>query len=123
MEENRKYVCDRHPELVEMMIRIEDKLDVMGERQLVYIGKQERLEAIVTNGLSTTVSDMRKKLDIFCDTVNKRLDTIDSFSWFRNWMNSLRDHLFQNIIKLAVIGGTLYAVLHFGDKVLKIIFG
>lgn len=123
VEEKRKYVCERHPELVEMMIRIEDKLDVMGERQLTYIGKQERLEAIVTNGLSTTVSEMKKKLDTFCDTVTDRLNKIDSFSWFRNWMNSMRDHFFQNFIKLAVIGGALYLLIHFGDAIISKVLG
>ena len=123
MDEKRKTVCERHPELLGMMTRIEDKLDIMGDRQLTYIAKQERLEAIVTNGLSHTVSEMKKKLDTFCDNVNERLNKIDSFSWFRNWMNSMRDHLFQNIIKIAMIGGALYALLHFGDKIISKVLG
>lgn len=121
MEERRKGVCAYHQDLADALGRIEEKLEVMAERQVTYIAKTERIEAIVTNGLSQNVQSIKRQLDTFCEEVRKRLDVLDSFSWFRNWMNSVRDDLFKNIVKLAFIGGVVYLAYHFGDKIIGLL--
>ena len=42
--ERRKHTC----EMYEVIHRIEDKVDKIAERQVIYIGKTEKLEGVVS---------------------------------------------------------------------------
>lgn len=116
--ERRKHTC----EMYEVIMRIEGKVDAIAERQMVYIGKTEKLEGIVTNGLRSTVNDIKEKLEKFCDGHEKRLIKLEGFAWFRDWVSDLRNNLFKYVILLALIGGGIYVMITHGHDILEKIF-
>ena len=130
MEERRQnWTCEAHHELVESLRDINQKLDGMIVRQMEYAersvrieAKQERLESIVTNGLSHNVANIAKRLDTFCEEVKKRLDELEEFQWFRIPVTKIRDSMFWYIIKFAVLGGIIYLVIHYGSQIIDRIF-
>ena len=127
MDERRQnWTCGAHHELVESLRDINQKLDGMIVRQMEYAersvrieAKQERLESIVTNGLSHNVADIAKRLDIFCEEVKKRLDELEDFKWFRLPVTKLRDKIFWYALKIALAGGAIYLIIHYGGNVIK----
>ena len=124
MEDRRQnWVCGAHHELVASLSTINEKLDGMIERQIEYAersvrieAKQERLEGIVTNGLSHNVANIAKRLDVFCDEVKRRLDELEEFQWFRKPITAWRDSFFLTALKVAMIGALIYVVIHFGKE-------
>jgi len=127
MEERRQnWTCEAHHELVASLRDINHKLDGMIERQIAYAEtsarieeKQESIERIVTNGLSHNVADIAKRLDIFCEEVKKRLDELEEFQWFRLPITRLRDKIFWYVLKIALAGGAIYLIIHYGGNVIK----
>lgn len=115
--------CPQHSHLETKLDSIEDKLDLIIDRQLEYSNRITKLETLVTNGLSHNVIEIRTKMDVICEEFGKRLTELESFSWFRKPMNELRDSTIGTLIKLAFVGGSIYFLIHFGnvilDKVLK----
>lgn len=127
MDERRQnWTCAAHGELVESLRLINEKLDGMIIRQIDYAersvrieAKQEQIERIVTNGLSHNVADIAKRLDIFCEEVKKRLDELEEFQWFRLPITRLRDKIFWYVLKIALAGGAIYLIIHYGGNVIK----
>ena len=127
MDERRQsWTCGAHHELVESLRDINQKLDGMIVRQMEYAersvrieAKQERLESIVTNGLSHNVADIAKRLDIFCEEVKKRLDELEDFKWFRLPVTKLRDKIFWYALKIALAGGAIYLIIYYGGNIIK----
>ena len=127
MDERRQnWTCGAHHELVESLRDINQKLDGMIVRQIEYAEtsarieeKQEQIERIVTNGLSHSVADIAKRLDIFCEEVKKRLDELEEFKWFRLPITRLRDSIFWFILKIALAGGAIYLVIHYSGDIIK----
>ena len=128
MDEERRqnWTCSSHHELVESLRDINHKLDGMIVRQIEYAEtsarieeKQEQIERIVTNGLSHNVADIAKRLDIFCEEVKKRLDELEDFKWFRLPVTKLRDKIFWYVLKIALAGGAIYLIIHYGGNVIK----
>jgi len=127
MEERRQnWTCEAHHELVASLRDINHKLDGMIERQIEYAEtsarieeKQEQIERIVTNGLSHSVADIAKRLDIFCEEVKKRLDELEDFKWFRLPVTKLRDKIFWYVLKIALAGGAIYLIIHYSGNVIK----
>ena len=127
MDERRQnWTCGAHHELVASLRDINHKLDGMIERQIAYAEtsarieeKQEFIERIVTNGLSHNVADIAKRLDIFCEEVKKRLDELEDFKWFRLPVTKLRDKIFWYVLKIALAGGAIYLIIHYGGNVIK----
>ena len=127
MEERRQnWTCEAHHELVASLRDINHKLDGMIERQIAYAEtsarieeKQESIERIVTNGLSHNVANISKRLDIFCEEVKKRLDELEDFKWFRLPVTKLRDKIFWYALKIALAGGAIYLIIHYGGNVIK----
>jgi len=125
-KQRQNWTCGAHHELVESLRDINQKLDGMIVRQMEYAersvrieAKQERLESIVTNGLSHNVADIAKRLDIFCEEVKKRLDELEDFKWFRLPVTKLRDKIFWYVLKIALAGGAIYLIIHYGGNVIK----
>ena len=112
-------VCGLHKQLMDTIDRIETKVDAISVRQTEYIAKTVKIEGIVTNGLASNVKYMRERLDKFCEEAEKRFIEIEKFSWFRQWMTGLRDNLFQNLLRLILIGGGIYMVVCFGNEIVK----
>ena len=127
MDERRQnWTCGAHHELVESLRDINHKLDGMIVRQIEYAEtsarieeRQENIERIVTNGLSHNVADIAKRLDIFCEEVKKRLDELEDFKWFRLPVTKLRDKIFWYVLKIALAGGAIYLIIHYGGNVIK----
>ena len=127
MDERRQnWTCGAHHELVESLRDINHKLDGMIVRQIEYAEtsarieeRQENIERIVTNGLSHNVADIAKRLDIFCEEVKKRLDELEDFKWFRLPVTKLRDKIFWYALKIALAGGAIYLIIHYGGNVIK----
>jgi len=125
-ERRQNWTCSSHYELVESLRDINHKLDGMIVRQIEYAEtsarieeKQEQIERIVTNGLSHNVADIAKRLDIFCEEVKKRLDELEDFKWFRLPVTKLRDKIFWYVLKIALAGGAIYLIIHYGGNVIK----
>ena len=127
MDERRQnWTCGAHHELVESLRDINQKLDGMIVRQIEYAKtsarieeRQENIERIVTNGLSHNVANIAKRLDIFCEEVKKRLDELEDFKWFRLPVTKLRDKIFWYALKIALAGGAIYLIIHYGGNVIK----
>ena len=127
MDERRQnWTCGAHHELVESLRDINHKLDGMIVRQIEYAKtsarieeRQENIERIVTNGLSHNVANIAKRLDIFCEEVKKRLDELEDFKWFRLPVTKLRDKIFWYALKIALAGGAIYLIIHYGGNVIK----
>ena len=125
-ERRQTWVCGAHHELVESLRDINHKLDGMIVRQIEYAEtsarieeRQENIERIVTNGLSHNVADIAKRLDIFCEEVKKRLDELEDFKWFRLPVTKLRDKIFWYALKIALAGGAIYLIIHYGGNIIK----
>ena len=112
-------VCGLHKQLMDAIDRIETKVDAISVRQTEYIAKTVKIEGIVTNGLASNVKYMRDRLDKFCEEAEKRFAELERFSWFRQWMTGLRDNLFQNILRLIMIGGGIFLIMRFGDEIIR----
>ena len=126
MERRQSWNCESHLEIVESLRDINQKLDGMIVRQIAYAEtsarieeKQEQIERIVTNGLSHNVANIAKRLDIFCEEVKKRLDELEDFKWFRLPVTKLRDKIFWYVLKIALAGGAIYLIIHYGGNVIK----
>jgi len=125
-ERRQNWTCSSHHELVESLRDINQKLDGMIVRQIEYAEtsarieeRQENIERIVTNGLSHNVAAIAERLDIFCEEVKKRLDLLEEFQWFRLPVTKLRDKIFWYVLKIALAGGAIYLIIHYGGNVIK----
>ena len=112
MMENFKRGDDR-------MNSIDSKLDKIIDMQSNHRNDITHLRDIVENGLKSKVIETvetTKALDIKIDNISNRLIPIENFSWFREWVTNIRNNLFKKSLSLAMIGGGLYAIIHFGNK-------
>ena len=89
--------------------------------QLEYSNRISVLETLVKNGMSHNIIEIMAKIDTICEQYGKRLAILESFSWFRVAVSNIRDNLFINIIKLSVVGGVIYVLIHFGNEIVKMV--
>lgn len=102
-----------------------EKLDQVSERQIEYIKTQARLEYAISNGMRTDIMVIRERLDTFCAGVGSelkeirgRIDALDSFAWFRNLANKLKDNAIEFLIKAVIAGALISFVAYFGARVI-----
>jgi hypothetical protein len=121
--DRRQYPCPSHVEIVKSleqgdvrMQNIEDKIDLIIAQQLRYmevhtetVKDVARIKSIIENGLKKDVSETA----IAVRELTSKINILEDFSWFRNWMNSLRDNLFKNILKIGFACAILYFVVWF----------
>lgn len=101
------------------------KLDKISERQIDYIERTARIEAIVTNGLTSNVNGLRRDVAQFISVtqasiseLDKRLRVVEAFAWFRDWITAVKDAIFKNLLKLAFLGAFLAWATYCGwDKI------
>lgn len=122
-DERRQQVvkCEAHELLYDVVKQIRDKLDDMEERQIEQQDRLIRVEAIVQNGLSHNVKEMRERLDRFCDEAEKRFAVLEAFNWFRKPITAFRDGIFIAVFKVAMIGALIYVAIHFGREFLNMV--
>ena len=117
MMENFKRGDDR-------MNSIDSKLDKIIDMQSNHRNDITHLKDIVENGLKNKVIEAieaTKILDIKIDNISNRLIPIENFSWFQEWMTDMRNNLFKKSLSLAMIGGGIYIIVHFGNKFIDMI--
>ena len=95
------------------------KLDEIIQRQEQAVLTVTHIKAVVEDGLKSTVENLNSNVLKLVD----RVAVIEDFSWFRVWVTDLRDNLFKNVLKIAALGGGIYALVHFGDKLIKVVTG
>jgi hypothetical protein len=119
MEQRDNWICDAHEEAFRT---IHKKLDDIVNRQIAYAEtstriemKQEQLEKIVTNGLTQNVAEMTKKInDIYV-----KISALEDFKWFRQPITKFRDKLFWYGLAIALLGGGIYSLVHYGSTIVK----
>jgi len=121
MTTERRQNCSAHESLEATLQNMNDKLDSLMAGQLEYSNRISVLETLVKNGMSHNIIEIREKLETICEQYGRRLAILESFAWFRNSVNNIRDNIFINIIKLAVVGGVIYILVHFGNEIIKAI--
>ena len=106
-------VCDLHK-------TIDAKLDRIIERQEENSLGITRLQDSVDNGLKTTVLEIVNHVA----TIRDRIEVLETFSWFREWVTQLRDNLFKNVLVLIGLAAITYFIINFGKQsILKIVGG
>ena len=119
MEQQHNWICDAHEETFRVLYQ---KLDAIIERQIDYAKmstriemKQDQLERIVTNGLTQNVAEMTKKInDIYV-----KISALEDFKWFRQPITKFRDKLFWYGLAIALLGGGIYSLVHYGSTIVK----
>jgi hypothetical protein len=119
MEQRHNWVCDAHEETFRA---INKKLDDIVDRQIAYAEtstriemRQKQLEKIVTNGLTHNVEEMTKKINI----IYEKLSALEDFKWFRQPITKFRDKLFWYGLAIALLGGGVYSLVHYGSTIIK----
>ena len=125
-ERRQNWTCEAHHELVESLRDINNKLDKVIDRQIAYSEisarieeKQERLEKIVTNGLTHSVADLSKRFNQFCEEAQNRFGDLEDFQWFQLPVTKFRDKIFWSFLKIVLIGGGVYFLIYYGDNIMR----
>ena len=121
MTQERRSDCLAHASLEATLGSMNEKLDLLMAGQLEYSNRISVLETLVKNGMSHNIIEIKNKMETVCEQYGKRLAILESFSWFRVAVSNIRDNLFINIIKLSVVGGVIYVLIHFGNEILKMV--
>ena len=121
MDQERRTDCLAHASLEATLQNMDEKLDSLVKGQLEYSNRISVLETLVKNGMSHNIIEIREKLETVCEQYGKRLAVLESFAWFRTAVSNIRDNLFINIIKLSVVGGVTYVLVHFGNEIVKMV--
>lgn len=102
-------ICKLHPQM-------EEKIDKIIENQQSYMGHQvdlavnvAEIKAIVNNGLKAKMIEATTTIE----ELKEKIDKLEDFQWFREFINKLRNKMFTNIIKWALLGGLLAFVASF----------
>lgn len=126
-------VCEKHSEIVASLqegaetmavlkasiSRVEGLLSVMAEKQEKNMMQNARIEAIVTNGLSHSIKEIKEKIDFICTEYGKRIQVLESFSWFRDWVTNLRNFTFFTLLKIAFFITVMYGFFYGGREVIE----
>ena len=121
MTQERRSDCLAHASLEATLQNMDEKLDSLVKGQLEYSNRISVLETLVKNGMSHNIIEIKNKMETVCEQYGKRLAVLESFAWFRTAVSNLRDNLFINIIKLSVVGGVIYVLVHFGNEIVKMV--
>ena len=108
------------------MEKIEAKIDRLIEGQSAQALKIQSLTDSFEKNLSIQIREavaginaLESRMGEICTSYETRLSALESFSWFRNWMNKTRDNLLKYLIEIAFAGALLYLFIEFGEKILK----
>jgi 2-hydroxy-3-keto-5-methylthiopentenyl-1-phosphate phosphatase len=101
-------------EVCELHGVIDKKLDRMLELQLEQVEKITRLEDAIHNGLKSAVFETNETVK----EMSKRVDVLEGFTWFSEWVTKARNNVFFSIIKIGCAFIILMLVWHFGNEAL-----
>jgi len=115
-EERRSCSSRRDGDICKLHPQMEDKIDRIIENQQSYMGHQvdlavnvAEIKTIVNNGLKAKMIEATTAIE----ELKEKIDKLEDFQWFREFINNLRDRMFTNIIKWALLGGLLAFVASF----------
>ncbi len=101
------------------------KIDQIIQCQSSHYGEVKELKGIVTNGLRTTTEKTAETVDQMCAQLNemqtrynKKIDELEEFKWFRDWVNDARNHIFKYLIIWGLIGGGIVFFINYGKDLL-----
>jgi uncharacterized coiled-coil DUF342 family protein len=105
-------VCSEHGKLMEAIGRIEQRLDDGGKNMeclhkmcIEHTTNIAEVKKIVTNGLQSDISDMKKSLQ-----------ALEGFNWFRETVQKMRDRLFWSTVKGICLVVIFMVLFHLTDK-------
>ena len=123
----RRSMCGSHEGLLNILKSMDGKMDSVLERQTDHAERLGNLEGIVTNGLSSNVKEIKARMELLGMDTDKRVTVLEDhdrgFKFFRDFVVTSRDMLFVNLLKLATVGGCIFLIWHFGDRILKQVLG
>ena len=116
IKEEREQRKVDHKELKETMGKLLD-------RQQAHHDELADVKHIVSNGLQSTTQRTSESVVKLCAHVEEicvkneaRFVELEKFSWFRVWMNDLRDHVFKYIVIASALGGVAYVLINYGRE-------
>lgn len=121
--ERRTAQCSSHEDLIHILKSMNEKMDNVLSRQADHADRLGSLEGIVTNGLSSNVKEIKMQVDKLTSNMNVLEDHDKGFKFFRDFVITSRDVIFVNIIKIASVGGCVFLIWHFGDRIIKAAIG
>lgn len=121
--ERRTTQCSSHEDLIHMLKSMNEKMDNVLSRQADHADRLGSLEGIVTNGLSSNVKEIKEQVSTLTSNMRVLEDHDKGFEFFRDFVISSRNVIFVNIIKIASVGGCVFLIWHFGDRVIKAMTG
>jgi hypothetical protein len=121
--ERRMAQCSSHEDLIHMLKSMNEKMDNVLSRQADHADRLGSLEGIVTNGLSSNVKEIKEQVSTLTSNMRVLEDHDKGFEFFRDFVISSRNVIFVNIIKIASVGGCVFLIWHFGDRVIKAMIG
>jgi hypothetical protein len=101
-------------EICELHVNIDKKLDRILELQLTQVEQVARLEETVNNGLKSAVVDIHGDVKKISD----RVDVLETFKWFSEWVQKARDNVFFTFIKIGFGAVIIMLAYHFGNEAL-----
>lgn len=108
------------------MERLELKVDELLEGQTKNVIAVQQLQDLLSNGIRGDVrraAECVERVEALCVTYENRLTSLEKFSWFRDSVTKLRDNFIENIIKLVALAAIIYVVTHWGDLIIKKVWG
>ena len=115
-EERRSCSSRRDGDICKLHPQMEEKIDKIIENQQSYMGHQvdlavnvAEIKTIINNGLKAKMIEATNTIE----ELKEKIDKLEDFQWFREFINNLRDRMFTNIIKWALLGGLLAFVASF----------
>lgn len=115
-EERRSCSSRRDGDICKLHPQMEEKIDKIIENQQSYMGHQvdlavnvAEIKTIVNNGLKDKMIEATTTIE----ELKEKIDKLEDFQWFREFINNLRNKMFTNIIKWALLGGLLAFVASF----------
>lgn len=116
-EERRSCSSRRDGDICKLHPQMEEKIDKIIENQQSYMGHQVDLAVNVAE-IKTIVNNNGLKAKMIeatttIEELKEKIDKLEDFQWFREFINNLRDRMFTNIIKWALLGGLLAFVASF----------
>jgi hypothetical protein len=118
--------CNLHESQMEIVARIESKVDDIVTRQLTFISDVAYLKNAMDNGIrrdvreaNCEVMELGRKIEKYILDTASTLQEVKDFKWFREMMNSFRNDLFKNLLKVGLGIIILLIALHTSDVVIK----
>ena len=115
-------VCELHGEMMATINRLERKIDKMEEGRVGIARSVAVVQKTIDNGLR---GDIQKALTAIvqtgeeCRGFNNRLQVLEGFSWFREWVTDLRTNLFKNTMKIIFIVIIGLLLFHVSDTLMR----